>query len=262
MSLRGSVKRAIPAPLEPSVRAALTRYRLARGSRWGRDRALRVEVDFWERWIARGGVKLEERLDRRLTDRAVIECLRRIPEPEVEIVDVGAGPLTTLGTDFAEKRVSLTAVDPLADHYDRVLHKVGITPPVRTTQCAGEDLLGRFGADRFDLVFCENALDHTPDPLAILTNMFGVVKPGRFVVLNHFRNEAEHASYGQLHQWNFDEQGGRCWLWRDQEHRDVGEFFSGRAVVACRREQQVGDARERVICVITKNGDESRARRE
>jgi SAM-dependent methyltransferase len=252
------VKQAIPRPLEPPIRAALTRFRLLRGTHLGRDRALRREVDFWGWWIARGGTKLTERLDPALTDTAVLECLSRIPERTVEIVDVGAGPLTTLGTKVPDeqafdKEVRLTPVDPLAEEYDRVLRGAGIVAPVRTIPCAGEDLVQRFGEGRFDVAFCENALDHTPDPRVILDGMLAVVKPGRFVVLNHFRNEGEHASYGQLHQWNFDEQAGRCRLWRDREEHDLGDLLSGRATVECHRERQTDDDRDRVVCIITKN---------
>jgi SAM-dependent methyltransferase len=201
----------------------------------------------------RGGFKLEERLDSKLTDSAVVECVSRIAEADLAIVDVGAGPLTTLGTEFPGKRIRLTPIDPLADEYDRVLREVGITPPVKTIQCAGEDLLARFGPDYFDIAFSENALDHAPNPLAIVQNMLAVVKPGRFVVLNHFRNEGEHSSYGHLHQWNFDERDGRCWLWRDREHHDIAAVLLGKATVNCRREHRPRDVKERVVCIITKD---------
>jgi SAM-dependent methyltransferase len=253
MNLRSCVKSAIPRPLEPLVRSVLTRYRLARGPLRSRERALRLEVEFWERWIRRGGVNLEERLANTLTDSAVVHCISRIDETEVMILDVGAGPLTTLGTDFPGKRIALTAVDPLADEYDQVLRECDITPPVITTLCAGEDLVKRFGPDHFDIAFSENALDHTPEPLTILQTMLAVVKPGRYVVLNHFHNEGDHASYGQLHQWNFDERAGRCWLWRDREHYDLSEILFGKATIECWRERRSREVRERVLCIITRD---------
>jgi hypothetical protein len=252
VDLRSWVKRSIPEPLEPLVRSVLVRYRLARGPLHARDRALRVEVAFWDRWLTRGGSKLEDRLAPRLTDRAVVECVSRIPAADVSILDVGAGPLTTLGTAFPGKRILLTATDPLADKYDRVLREHRITPPVRTIQCAGEHLVSRFGHDCFDIAFSENALDHTFDPLTILHNMLAIVKPGRFVVLNHFRNEGQYASYGQLHQWNFDEQCGRGFLWRGPERCDIEEALLGKAVTECWRERRPGEVKERVVCIITK----------
>jgi hypothetical protein len=100
-----------------------------RGPLRGRERALRTEVAFWERWLTQEEVKVEKRLDSRLTDSAVVECVSRIAENDVAIVEVGAGPLTTLGNAFPRKRIFLTATDPLAGEYKRVLRKVGITPP-------------------------------------------------------------------------------------------------------------------------------------
>jgi SAM-dependent methyltransferase len=258
--MRVWVKRAIPQPLEPLVRSFLTRYRLMRGPLRGRERALRAEVAFWERWLTQGGVKVEERLDSRLMDSAVVECVSRIAEKDVAIVDVGAGPLTTLGKEFPGKRIFLTATDPLAGEYERVLRKVGITPPVKTIPCAGEDLLEHFGPESFDIAFAENALDHAVDPLAILQNMFAVVRPGRFVVLNHFRNEGEQSSYGHLHHWNFDERGGRCWVWGEHEQHDLGNVFSGKAIIECRTERSPPGGKERVVCIIMKQNSAEASR--
>jgi hypothetical protein len=85
---------------------------------------------------------------------------------------------------------------------------------------------------------------------AIMQNMFAVMKPGRFVALNHFRNEEEYSSYGHLHQWNFD--GGRCWLWRQREEHDLGNVFFGKATIECRTEPGPPDGKEGMVCIIMK----------
>jgi SAM-dependent methyltransferase len=125
--------------------------------------------------------------------------------------------------------VTIVAVDPLADEYDRLLEDAGLEPPVRTICVAGEDLLEHFDRGTFDIAYATNALDHSADPLGIISNMVALVRPGGIVLLRHKRNEGESAHYGGLHQWNFDVDDGRLVLWNDAVRMDVGAALDGRA---------------------------------
>jgi SAM-dependent methyltransferase len=244
------VARLVPNSFRPPLRAVLKRYRVTRGPARGRGRALKAEAAFWERWFALPEADLERRLDPGVDDSAVLECLSRLPGEEAAVLDVGAGPLSTLGTRAAGKRVRLTAVDPLADCYDETLAKVGVTPLVRTLRCSGEELLDRFEPASFDIAFAENALDHCVDPLRVIRNMVAVVRRGGFVILNHAPDEAEHASYGSVHQWNFRAEEGRCILWRPGSKHDLAEALRG-VTLHCRTEKRLD--RERVVCLIERH---------
>jgi hypothetical protein len=125
------------------ARAIRRRINLAKGFR-GRGRALAHELSFWEDWLDRPGVNVADRLDPALTDPTVLSCLSRINRKQVAIIDVGAGPLSTLGTQAPRKQISLVAVDPLAADYARMLRERGITPLVRTQFGQGEDLVEQF----------------------------------------------------------------------------------------------------------------------
>jgi SAM-dependent methyltransferase len=260
VTTREKIKQLIPPQLEPPVRAILAwyrrvllrRYRLALGPVRGRDRALAAEVAFWKSWFDRSDVNVDERLDPVLTDPVVVGCLARIPREDVSIIDVGAGPLTTLGTQFPGKRVWLTAVDPLADQYARILRERSITPPVVTERCSGEELLARFEPECFDIAFSENALDHSVDPLPIIENMVRLVKVGGFVVLRHNLNQADSVDYATLHQWNFEEQEGRCIIWREGTHLDLGRALSGKGTLVECRTEQGSDGVRHVVCVFEK----------
>src|SRR5689334_21385605 len=122
---------------------------------------------------------------------------------KVSILDVGAGPLTCVGKVWAERTVEITPVDPLAEEYNRLLDEIGLTPLVRTQYAVVEKLAEVLPANHFDLVYCQNALDHVYDPVAGIHQMLEVVKPGHAVVLMHNENEGEREHYHGLHQWNF-----------------------------------------------------------
>ena len=95
-------------------------------------------------------------------------------------------------------------MDALAYEYDELLRKHGVDPPVRTQRLDAEGLTRRFSANTFDLGVARNCLDHAYKPERAVLQMLAVVKRGRYVLLEHFRNEAETQNYAGLHQWNFD----------------------------------------------------------
>jgi hypothetical protein len=213
----------------------LMHFDLGRRMWWRRGKS--SEVDFWADWLAgapgteQWASDREARLDpdTEIRDPLVREELDRNPATEISILDVGAGPLTWLGFRYPGKTLTIVAVDPLADEYDRLLREAGVEPPVRTIRVAGEELLEHFGARRFDVAYATNALDHSADPFTIISNMVAVVRSGGAVLLRHKRNEGQSARYGGLHQWNFDVVEERLILWNNAAEVDVGSSLEGRA---------------------------------
>lgn len=218
--------------------------------RW--DRAISYEANFWADWLATrafGDVgEYRKRLDPAapVEDELVAGRLRELPDETLSILDVGAGPLTTVGKTYAGKELRITAVDPLATDYDQILAGADVTPPVRTELCHGERLLEKFEPASFDIAFAANALDHSYDPVLVIQNMLEVVRPGGFVVLSHRRNEAESKGYLGLHQWNFEQRDGRLVVWNRDSSHDVNALLESRADVECR------DRGSDVECVIRK----------
>jgi hypothetical protein len=210
-------------------------FDLGRRMWWRRGKS--SEVDFWAGWLvgAPGTEQWKSDRDERLNpeteirDPLVRDELARNPAEEISILDVGAGPVTWLGFRYPGKTLTIVAVDPLAEEYDRLLREAGLEPPVRTIRVAGEELLEHFGARKFDIAYATNALDHSADPFTIISNMVAVVRSGGAVLLRHKRNEGESARYGGLHQWNFDVVDERLVLWNNAAQVDVGSSLEGRA---------------------------------
>lgn len=228
----------------------------------GRRRALKEEIGYWDDWLAtRGGKYADEFAERfdptgEVTDpalRAVLVDLEKRPSEPVSILDVGAGPATTVGHRFSGEPVAVTAVDPLAEHYRRLLRKHRLEPPVLTERVDGEALVERFGNERFDVAYARNSLDHAVDPVAIAENMLEVVRPGGYVVLRHVRNEAVRQNWIQLHQWNFDERDGELVVWRPDVRISVDERLAP-AKISCRTEASDEPGVAWVVGVIAKGG--------
>lgn len=153
------------------------------------------------------------------------------PGSTVSILDVGAGPLTVVGKKWLGRTLAITAIDPLAPEYDRLLEAAGVVPPVRSRYGEVEQLLTAFPPDHFDLVTCCNALDHVYDPVRGLRQMLSVVKPARSVVMLHNADEGERQAYHGLHQWNFRAEDGELIVWNREARWSVNRELGAAAFV-------------------------------
>jgi SAM-dependent methyltransferase len=97
---------------------------------------------------------------------------------------------------------SLSALDPNAPEYDRLLAKHEIEPPCRTRFGYVEDLSSTVPGSFFDLVHARNCIDHSKDPLKAISQMVWAAKPGGCVLLNHLISEGRRNRYSGPHQWN------------------------------------------------------------
>jgi SAM-dependent methyltransferase len=226
-------RKSVGEPIRDLVRRARSRVHSARRARFTQEelwrRELPTEVAFWKKNLETKGLHwpwaYERGIDPRATilDPLITERIDGIASDPVRILDVGAGPLTSVGKVHPGRTLEIVPTDALADEYDRLLADAGVEPPIRTQQCRGEDLLEHFGADSFDLAYARNSLDHSADPLRIIQNMLAVVRPGGFVLLRHYQNEAEIARYEELHQWNFNVRDDHLVVWNRRASHDVTE---------------------------------------
>lgn len=173
-------------------------------SRW-KD-GIASELSFWDSYYRTKGLQWSDayghRFDADLPIQPRVAAL--LPaQTDIHILDVGAGPQTFLGKKADGKRLTITAVDPLAEEYDKILAKYGIEPLIRTQKLAAEDLTKQFARGKFDLVVARNCIDHAADPEQAVLQMVEVLKADCYVLMEHKVNEAEAEGYEGLHQWNF-----------------------------------------------------------
>jgi SAM-dependent methyltransferase len=102
--------------------------------------------------------------------RAKIEAHTTIGEDD-RVLEVGCG---AHGLIFFFGAKNVVGVDPLADHYARLFpawqHRA------QTVAAPGENL--PFPDASFDVVLCDNVVDHAEDPRRILEEIARVLKPG------------------------------------------------------------------------------------
>ena len=208
---------------------------------------IRPEVDFWDEYFSTKGSKWADIYGLRFDPDLPLQPrpLALLPDKfDIHILDVGAGPLTYLGKKAKNKKITITAVDALADEYDKILEKYDIVPLVRTSKLDAESLTDAFSPDSFDLVFARNCIDHAYNPKAAIFQMINVLKPGGYVLLEHRPHEAENRKYHGLHQWNFHTNpAGDFMVGSRNSQLNLTESFINIATIKCEivHEERDGD---------------------
>lgn len=207
-----------------------------------RRRQLRSEVNFWRNYIGSRGLEWPEDYAQRLEPATPIQeplssWVSRSQAEEVQILDVGSGPLTKLGKVHPSKRIVLTPVDVLAREYAELVEQFGLRPPVPTVFGDAQSLQDQFGAAAFDIVHAENSLDHTADPVGALHEMMAVLRSGGVAILIHAQNEGQNQRYEDLHKWDFGCEDGDFIIagpGPGGARRNVTQMFAKEATVNCK----------------------------
>lgn len=199
------------------------------------ESGIQSEVDFW-RSVLSGSIPEYDayraetlaRLDpaRQLEDYVAALCPSDVAAKEFRILDVAAGPVSSVGWRIGGEAVQLVPIDALAPQYRAILAEFDITPPVWTEHCDGEEMASKFAPGSFDVVHIRNALDHCYEPVSVIRNAFTVLKPGGALCICGHTDEAEYGKYDGLHQWNVRVESDDMIIWRPGERYEVGRIFA------------------------------------
>lgn len=172
---------------------------------------LEDELSFWRRALAGETDYLRWRLEQLLSREGRLSKfpVRLLPHLEdfVErhgaaprILDIGSGPLSTLGWAAERGFADVIAVDPLAERYRALMTEHGYTYPVTPIPGTGEELGSMFEAASFDMVYSRNALDHCVSPHQVLRAAVRVLRPRGVLFLEGAVAEGTQQQWDGLHQ--------------------------------------------------------------
>jgi SAM-dependent methyltransferase len=167
----------------------------------GLDRDYAAELEFWHGYIAEHGARVS---DPGCWESAFPAGLRHWlgviggTHGQPDVLELGSGPVSLLAWGVEERLFHLTAVDPLADEYARLM--AGCSYPVKPVMGFGERLSGLFPPSSFDLAYSSNALDHTRNPRECMRQLAMMVKDGGILYCEGFLREGTNAEWEGLHQ--------------------------------------------------------------
>ena len=119
---------------------------------------------------------------------------------QVKIADIGSGPFSIIGNKLDGVDVSVYPSD--GHGFESFWKNEGIVPKFHIAVENMEKLSYEDGF--FDIVVCNNALDHTRDALAAVREMIRVTAPGGWVRIDC---NLDQLDTGHRHFWNAKEDG-------------------------------------------------------
>jgi SAM-dependent methyltransferase len=170
----------------------------------GRDLEYTSEIDFWDGYLKGASRSLTDPERRRRAFppllRDVVRDIGAVRTGPIRLLEVGSGPTSLLAAGVEEGLFQITAVDPLARTYARLLARHSFVYPVRPIEGSGESLSSMFAPASFDVVYSSNALDHTVSPAECLRQICEVLRPGGMLLLEGFVREGSTGGWEGLHQ--------------------------------------------------------------
>lgn len=211
-----------------------------------RNASLTQEIAFWREWFEGKGLEWPDDYRRRFNPDLELQpelaaLLPQLRRTDVDILDVGAGPITRLGKKSPGRKIRLVATDLLAAPYDRMLSELNVTPLLRTVYADAEKLVEQFGTASFDIVHAQNTVDHMEHPVVAIEQMIAVTRPGGFVYLRHEENEGSRTGFYTLHQWDLflDDATGNFMLRHAHGKRyNLTREFASSGTCRCYREDK------------------------
>ena len=199
-----------------------------------------AQISSWRKWLQRG---LDGKLDaynfRCDPDAPVQDYLTALlsqnPRDNYRILDIGAGPLTSIGKAMDNVNIEIVAIDPLAEEYQIMLDELNIHPPVTTVIGDAEKVDHYFPPESFDLICADNSLDHCYQPIEAIDSMLRILRPSGHIFLQHYVNEGIAEDYDGFHQWNFDQVDGHFCINNGKSNEiDISKRYEGSAETICK----------------------------
>lgn len=192
------------------------------------------EIKFWKRFVATDYFKKEWE-----GNKVCIELEKEQPEVvqlfnyllsennDLKVLDCGSGVVSILHGLVPQE--NLTATDLLADEYAAFYNyeNKGITRPLAI---AAENLPEEF-SEQFDVVHMRNALDHCQNSFKALEKLISCCKPGGYLIVHGFENEAIQEGWKGMHQWNIAVENERLKIQNSKE----AVFFEGAEMAIAKR---------------------------
>ncbi|MDL2307144.1 class I SAM-dependent methyltransferase [Desulfovibrio sp. OttesenSCG-928-C06] len=210
-----------------------------------RERGISFEKEHHKFWIER---KVSDYNPHRTLQHEISQYLEP-SQTTYRILDVGCGPISTLGTTYEGKSIELIGIDPLTQYYQELLSQYDIHLTFEPIQGEGERLLDYFAPNSFDLVYSRNALDHSHDPYEAIKAMLTVCKPKSYVVFSVFKNEGLNSGYVGFHQWNFTPVDQSLLIWSMSKAHLLDECING---LPYKISEQTVHNKEMLTCTIYK----------
>jgi SAM-dependent methyltransferase len=127
-------------------------------------------------------------------------------------LEIGSGPNSNLSYWVDNKLLEVTAIDPLAPIYKKIMKKLNYQYPIAPIKLRGEDMLNFFEKESFHIIFAQNSLDHAENPIKCFKNAYLLLKKGGFLFICSNVKEGSRKSWTGMHKYDMFVENGEIFL--------------------------------------------------
>jgi len=120
----------------------------------------------------------------------------------LETLEIGSGPNSNLSYWVDNKLIRVTAIDPLADKYKKIMRKLNYRYPITPIKMKGEDILKNFEKESFHIIFAQNSLDHAEDPITCFKSGYYLLKKGGLMFVCTNIREGSRKNWAGMHKFD------------------------------------------------------------
>ncbi|MFX0069896.1 MAG: class I SAM-dependent methyltransferase [Candidatus Hermodarchaeota archaeon] len=117
-------------------------------------------------------------------------------------LEIGSGPNSNLSYWVDNRLLKVVAIDPLANIYKNIMKRLKYKYPITPIKVKGEDLMNYFHEEQFHIIFAQNSLDHTEDPLVCFKNAYNLLKKGGLLFICSNVKEGSRKSWVGMHKFD------------------------------------------------------------
>jgi len=157
--------------------------------------AQKLEYKWWQRYLKKKNIEEYLQWKVQYWQKVLVEISKYIPIPEGKyILDAGCGPA---GIFTALKGNTVHAIDPLLDQYRNLPHFM----PERAvwTQFENSLIESLTEVEKYDVIFCMNAINHVNDIALCYDNLVRILKPNGYIIISS--DAHKHPLLKQIFQW-------------------------------------------------------------
>ena len=120
----------------------------------------------------------------------------------LKTLEIGSGPNSNLSYWVDNNLLDVTAIDPLADVYDKIMKKLNYKYPITPIKLKAEELLEHFKKESFHIIFAQNSLDHVEDPIKCFNNANYLLKKGGLLFVCSNIKEGTRKTWTGMHKFD------------------------------------------------------------
>jgi len=119
---------------------------------------------------------------------------------KLKLLEIGSGPVSNLAYYVDKDLFEVIAIDPLAGFYQKIMNKFNYEFPIKPISINCEDLLKFFRKETFHIIYAQNSIDHTNNPIICLNNAYHLLKNNGILFIRNNIKEGSRKGWIGLHK--------------------------------------------------------------